>query len=565
MIELPSHIQTLVDLVAWRVAETPDSCAYRAQDAATGEYVPTIWREHARRVESLVAALHSRGFGKGNVAAIMVPSSPRWSEFEEACYRLGIMVVGVETYTPPAHRQHMLDTAKATCLLVENAKLLEGLNLSNIRCVVGLSAGQGIAATYDTLLEAKATDLPPPPSASDLATMIFTSGTTGLPKGMCYTHGQIVTTLRILLETYPENGPEHRFLCWLPLPNLFQRMINRLALCSNAELYYIDHPQKIMEALPHAQPTVIAGVPRFFVKVHEGVVTAFNKPLLRNILRWTLKTSREKKRGISAIVVSIVLKKIRQPLGGKLQMLICGSAPCPAETVQFFFDIGIPLLETYAMSQNVTPNVANRFTDYRLSSVGKPLRGNEIKISSEGEILVKTAGLYVRDHAGEKPPLDAEGFYATGDMGRFDSDGFLFIEGRKNDQFKLSTGRWVVPTRVEKALRGCPEIKDIMVTGAGKKGVFTILCVDPLLLSDKGAQEKLRQALAKAGDALPPYERPIGALLLPRAFALEKGELTPNLKLKRKAVIENLAQDLTALEQAVDASTEREMILWPAS
>jgi long-chain acyl-CoA synthetase len=268
---------------------------------------------------------------------------------------------------------------------------------------------------------------------------------------------------------------------------------------------------------------------------------------------------------VPRILDRLVLRKLRGTLGHRLRFMITGSAPTPVWLLEYFDRLGVLLLEAYGLSENTVPIAANRPDAYRFGSVGKVFAANEVRIAEDDEILVRGPGLfdgYAGDDALPTGKFTEDGFYRTGDLGRIDTDGFLYISGRKSDVFKTSTGRWVAPAHVEAAYRSIPYIEQIVVFGQGRRFAAALLTVNERLLAstlqnrglalsaDAGGtnlvslevvRRRIEADIEAAGSALNTYERIRRFEFLPAPLTFEGGELTPSLKLRRDVIAQKYA------------------------
>jgi long-chain acyl-CoA synthetase len=263
----------------------------------------------------------------------------------------------------------------------------------------------------------------------------------------------------------------------------------------------------------------------------------------------------------------LVLQKLRQVMGGNVRFMVTGSAPTPIPLLEFFDAIGLPLYEAYGMSENVVPMALNRPAECRLGTVGKPLPYNETKLAEDGELLVRGAGVFAGYHKDDRADIfTADGYYRTGDFAKFDDDGFLRLGGRKSEIIKTSTGRRISPLGIEALLQEIAYVDRAVVVGAGRKALAAILIVkadyrlsfDGSLTQNSRAQrivreQDLRADVTRTLHALPAHEHPIGYLLSSYTLSIEAGELTPNLKLKRKAIESRFESELDQLYRQAEA------------
>ncbi|MEN9728373.1 MAG: hypothetical protein RL434_2739, partial [Pseudomonadota bacterium] len=552
----------LSDFARARAELEPERCAFRQRvaDVWTG----VTWREFLARAEALAKGLAAVGVTHGSRLAIMAPTSLDWELFQLAALLNGAAVAGFDPHDQPTRVRAMMATADIDTLVVADSGLLEHLALSeltSLRRVIGLAGAppmQAHASTerygVESLLRAgEGAALPNPPSGDDPATLIFTSGSTGEPKGILYTHAQVVLAVESILQAFPEIGPGDRMVCWLPLSNLFQRMLNYCAAGRGAETWLVGEPQTIMQRLPEIRPHVFIAVPRFFEKLEEGIRARLNAlpAWSRVFAEWALSAgdahARRLRAGTPASVITrcsvvladrLVLRRLRAVLGGEVRYLVSGSAAFPAWLLERFQAMGLLVLEAYGLSENVVPVALNRPTAWRFGTVGKVLPANEIRLAEDGEVLVRGGGVCHNYLGGDQAATDAEGFLATGDLGALDEDGFLTLVGRKSEIFKTSTGRKVAPLPVEAALRRLPGVDQAVLLGAGKKTPVAIITLTASHAETDLAviATTLAARVPEALRDLPTYSHPAGLLVLSTPFGIASGELTSNLKLRRAAI-----------------------------
>lgn len=584
---------TLPGLLEWRAAATPQTPAY-AERTTEGNWRFTTWAQHRRAVAALSQALAERGLAPGMRLLILANTSYAWERVQMAALGCGAVVVGVDPRSADAQLATIAQRVAPAALVAEDATQLQRLppqTLSAARLVLQLRSGGENALSLATV-EAQASE-PSTESWSraqpdDVACIVFTSGTTGEPKGIAYSHRQLCLACAALRATYAQLTAGDRFACWLPLANLFQRMVNHVAMQLGATTYFVEDPRQLLDRLPEIRPHLLIGVPRFFEKLHAGMQSRVDasgalRPLLRLAMQVGEASAAARRRGktpdlltrsLLAIVDPLILARFRRALGGEIRFLVSGSAPMPAWLLERLHGLGLTVLEAYGVSENLIPMAANRPQDFRFGTVGRPLPGNEVRLSAEGEVEVRGpcvfAG-YLDDP--DRSMFTADGFLKTGDEGEWTEDGFLRLKGRRSELFKLSTGRRVAPAAIEPLLAALPWVEQALVAGAGRPFVTALVAVNTQALAQWAQAHGLPSSLAEppptalaqalwqsieaAVADLAPHERPAGVLLRLTPFSIEAGELTPNLKLRRRAILERHALDLDRLYDDIAAGAER--------
>lgn len=566
---------TLPALLDARVAATPDAPAYAEREAGGG-WRATTWSAHAHRVRSLARGCARLGLAKGDRVLILAPTCLAWEQVQMAILGCGAVAVGVDPRTADAQLAQIVRRVAPAAVVVGGVGLLERLpaevaTAAKFRLSLTQAEGQADSLSLETLVkDGENPDRADPwgqVQPDDPALIVFTSGTTGEPKGIAYSHRQVCLACAALLATFPQIEPGDRFACWLPLANLFQRMVDFYALQRGVTTYFVADPSQLMALLPEIRPHMLIGVPRFYEKLHAGMLARVEaagaiKPLLRLVLRVGETHAAARRQGrrpglalriLHALLDPFILARFRQALGGEVRFLVSGSAPMPVWLLEGLHGLGLTVLEAYGTSEDIIPIAANRLDAYRFGSVGRPLPGNEVRVNEEGELEVRGPGVfsgYLDDP--ERGMFTADGYLRTGDYAEWTGDGFLRLKGRRSEIFKTSTGRRIAPFAIEQRLLALPWVEHAMVTGAGRKFVVALLAVNEEALADwaraRGLPEQLAEppAAALAGALwqdveaavapLSAHERPAGCVLVTRPFGIVSGELTPNLKLRRAQV-----------------------------
>ena len=561
---------TIPAMLQQRAESNPDSPALWSL-SSDGTWSAILWAEYRDAVTRIATGLRNLGLSPGDRIGILAPSSPQWDFVQIGALMARGVVVGLDPHDRDVNLQTVVERCGlvALCILEPDdlARFGPGIR-ERLRFVITLQpARSGGATPYEDLLAEPAIpgEAHAGPEPDEPATIIFTSGTTGSPKGIQYSHRQICLAIAAILEAFPEIGTESRVACWLPLSNLFQRIINMSAIGCGAQTYYVEDPRSIMRHVGSIAPHVFIGVPRFYEKLYAGLIDrVYSGPFWqRHLVDWALRVGalhasavREGRRPALgwrwryAAADRLVLRRLRGVLGSNLRILVSGSAPMPRGLLERFHAMGLLILEAYGMSENVIPIAMNRPNAYRFGSVGRTLQGNTVRVAEDGELWVQGAGVfsgYYGEAHDDGVLFDAEGYLATGDYGSVDTDGFITLTGRKSEIFKTSTGRRIAPTGIESALRDVPYVDHIMVVGANRPFPVVVLAVAAeawLELDSANAApvspavrcDRLRHDLAPGLETLVDYQRPAAAVVTTQAFSVQGGELTANLKLRRKTV-----------------------------
>lgn len=599
--------ETILSFLAARAARFPDAPAVHHR-------VDGVWRQISLRSllqisERVAYSLIHLGLKPGDRLAIICRTRVEWLLAELGAMRAGVVIVGIDAHASKGQIAQIIEDSDASGVIIDSDASLSRLprqHLGRLSLIVTIEhsgvgerdsfarsqrwdqlvgvdlhladahgAGGGSQADAQGTSQRRAWAHP---LANSPAALLYTSGTTGKPKGILYRQEQLAVACRSILEEFPGlSEPGGSTISWLPMAALFQRMMNYVALASGVAIYFVEDPSAVVGAAKELQPTYFVGVPRFCEKLYQGIQDelALKPKWIQRLVAVSLAHSPRvaglrRRADLSVeqrVLDALVLRRLRGVLGQRLRFIITGSAATPEWMLDYFDRLGILLLEAYGVSENSVPIAANRPEAYRFGSVGKVFAGNEVRLADDGEILVRGPGVldgYVGKEPASAQIFTADGFYRTGDLGKIDADGFLFISGRKSEVFKMSTGRQVAPAQIEAVYKKIPYVDQIVVVGRGRHYAAALLTVNPRLLASvlerrgvslsSGAspanlaslpavKSQIEADLEAAGAELGSYQRIRRFDLLPLPLTWEGGELTPSLKLKRD-VIEQKYRDL---------------------
>jgi long-chain acyl-CoA synthetase len=593
---LPQTIPHFI-LESLRRHDKPDALSHKIGD---------VWHRFAgaqiiERVRHLTLGLQSLGIKAGDRVAIISENRPEWSLTDLAI--LSLKAVNVPIYTTQAVEQirYILENSGARILFVSGKKLfghakaaLEGVEHLEKIVFFDEDAAPAQEDKYLTFAEVekrgrqldkideKSFDrLLEKLEKKDLATIIYTSGTTGEPKGVMLTHENFTSNILAISRGLPILNTD-RSLAVLPLSHIFERCVFYV-LCSNGvAIHYCASFDQLAPLLQEVRPTVMTAVPRLFEQVYHKIV---KKGMAAGgwktrLFEWALAVgqeywaAREEQGRVSAALAAkhalasrLVFSKWRAGVGGAIRFFVSGGAPLSKKLSYAFWAAGIPILQGYGMTEACIVS-ANRPEDNKTGSIGTPFAGVEIKIAeTNGEILIRgrnvMQGYYNKPEETAKA-IDEEGWYHTGDVGYQDRDGHFYVTDRLKDLFKLSNGKYIAPLQVESLLKQSPLISQPVVVGSGRKQVGALVVPDWDALkqtleeegiSAKGTKEELcenphvvkrvQKDAVEFTRELAEYERVKRVYLLPREFSIDKGEMTPTLKIKRSVIDEKY-------EEAID-------------
>jgi long-chain acyl-CoA synthetase len=574
-----------------------DALAYKLDNA----WQRISGREAVERIKRIALGLSALGVRAGDKIAVISENRPEWSLMDLAI--LSLRAVNVPIYTTQAVEQirYILENSGAKMLCISGKKLykhaedairsverLEKLICfdrdampENDRRAVSLESverqGEALAASeptaFDDALAAVTND--------DLATIIYTSGTTGEPKGVMLTHDNFVSNIVAISHGLPIKNTD-RSLAVLPLSHIFERTVFYVLCANGVSINYCASFDQLASHLQEVKPTIMTAVPRLFEQVYHKIVKKGKAAggWRTRLFDWSLEVgqqyweAKDMHESVSPVLAAkhalssrLVFSKWRDGVGGSLRFFVSGGAPLSKKLSFAFWAAGIPILQGYGMTEACVV-CANRPEDNKVGSIGIPFEGIEMKIAEkDGEILIRGRNVmkgYYDNPEETARALDTDGFYHTGDVGYRDKDGHYYVTDRIKDLFKLSNGKYVAPLQVESLLKQSPLISQPVVVGSGRKQVGALIVPDwealKDALNDAGieadrSREELcedpqvvklvqREALELTRE-LSDFERVKRVYLLPREFSIDKGEMTPTLKIKRSVIDEKY-------EEAID-------------
>jgi long-chain acyl-CoA synthetase len=590
--------QSIPDMFLKRVAETPDSRAFaHPAPGDAGDPVWLTWAQVSTRARAIAAGLYELGVRPEDRVAILSSTRVEWVLAD-----LGIMCAGAATTTvypttEPEDAAYIVADSGSKVLIAEDAaqaSKINGVDLPDLAAVVVIDGDPGESAVPSlTLAELErrgAELLAGQPGLIEeivggirpehLATLIYTSGTTGRPKGVELLHGGWVWQGR----TQAEMGlllPEDLQYLWLPLSHSFGKTLLCGIIYVGLPTYVDGRVDKLVDNLATIRPTIMAGAPRVFEKVYNRAVTTARSGggAKWKIFTWAVRVGKR----VSALKLAgkpvpaglafqyriadkLVFSKLRDRLGGRIRALVSGSAPLSKEIAEFFHAAGLPILEGYGLTETSAGSFVNRPYQVRLGTVGMALGDLEIRLDTDGEILLR--GMPVMRGYHNLPEETAavftpDGFFRTGDIGELDSDGYLRITDRKKDLIKTSGGKYVAPSYIEGQFKSiCPYTSQAVVVGQARNYCTMLVTLDPdaitgwaaggslegrpyaEIVASPEAREMVEGYVKQLNERLNRWETVKRFVILPRDLSIEDGELTPSLKVKRRIVEQTFAEDI---------------------
>jgi long-chain acyl-CoA synthetase len=545
--------------------------------------------EMLRRIAGLSAALHGFGVSEGDRVAIFAPNCPEWHVADFAVTGIGAVVVPIYFHESPERIEYIVDHSGAKAIFVAGdqqcARLAEIRPvLKSVERVIAVrrpanapsgaaeflsfeqiiaSAGEPEVAAY----RLRVADL----RSDRLASIIYTSGTTGEPKGVMLSHANFVSNELASFEglTY---GPADVALSFLPLSHVYERLTDFGFLFRGIPLAYVARMEDVVQALEEVRPTLAAAVPRFFEKLYAHIMEAGARTtgVRRRMFDWSVNVARRAARwrayGDSAtpdvkvqwwLADKLVYGKFRAGVGGRIRLFISGGAPLAPELAEFFTTVGIPISQGYGLTETSPVITNNIVAPNHIGTVGYPIRDVEVRIADDGEILVRgpcvMMGYYQRPEE-TQAVISPEGWFATGDIGRLDRDGYLIITDRKKEVLKTAGGKMIAPAPIENALKSSPYIHNAALVGDKRRFVAALIVPNFANLQSLAREKSLttgtpaefctqpwvrsliEREIARLTANLAQYETIKRFALLENDFTFAGGELTYTLKLKRREI-----------------------------
>lgn len=561
-----------------------------------GKWVPTDVETYKSKVKNLALGLYDLGVRPGDKVAIHSENSTEWVMCDLAILSIGAVNVPIYSTQPGDQIKYILENSDSVVHIVSNDEMFAETkplikSVKNVKAVITIhgskhkklkpfddviEAGKKINNEKPELFDSLKNDIKP----DDLATLIYTSGTTGLPKGVMLTHNNIASNVVASLEKLPFDIKEfygQNVLSYLPLSHVFERMIEYMYMSMGCRLYYIEVVEEIRDDLGYVQPFFMATVPRLLEKIHTGVKVKGQElsGAKKNLYYWAIYMTENydpenPPSGLAAIKHKIadklIYSKIRELFGGNLSGMVSGGAALSPEIFKFMNAIGFVCAQGYGLTETSPVITVQTTGEMRIGSSGKAIRGVEVKIAEDGEILTRGPNVmtgYYKEEEQTKEVFTDDGWFKTGDIGKLDEDGFLFITDRKKSMFKLSTGKYVAPQNVENQISGSGFIEQVVVIGYQRKfcSALIVPAYDNIkkrlkrdgyepskpYSKDEKIRSLIQEEVDKANKTLAPWESVKKFILLEEPLSIDSGDLTPTMKVKRPVVLEKFKEEIDSM------------------
>jgi long-chain acyl-CoA synthetase len=580
-----SKYETLVDIYNDALKTFPGNPLFGTKK--NGQWNWTSYLEFGRMTDGFRAGLASLGLGKGDRLAIIANNRVEWAVAAYACYGLGVAFVPMYEAQVPKDWEFIVHDCEAKALVVATDAIVEktkGMldSIPSLKHIISMDSATRTGGKIQSFKELTHTKTKIPtitPSSKDTAGLIYTSGTTGNPKGVILSHGNIASNVSAIHECFPMSSMD-RSLSFLPWAHSFGQTVELHGLFSmGASLAIAESVDKILDNLQETKPTLLFSVPRIFNKLYAAVQKQMaTKPkIIQSMVATSLAARGKIRKGeetsfieniVLAVTDKLVFAKVRARFGGELKYAFSGGAAISTEVAEFIDSLGIMVYEGYGLTETSPIATANWPKNRKIGSVGKPIPGVKVKISDDGEIVVYGPNVMQGYHNRKEENdavMAADGGFKTGDMGRIDDDGFVFITGRLKEQYKLENGKYVVPTPLEEQLKLSPYVLNCMVYGDNRLFNVALLVAnvnavgswgkengvsesDPeKLLANPKVRALFKKEVEHYGEKFKGFEGVKEFALTPEDFTPENGLLTPSLKVKRRKVFEKYQSVIEAL------------------
>ena len=556
----------------------PNRAALAYRDGDT--FVDVSTKELATRVRRIAAGFMAAGIEPGSRICLLSPTRREFTEVDYAIWAAGCATVTIYETSSAEQIEWIAKDSGAVAIVCANDELVETFNeragtLGTVEHVYSIDSGG-----LDALIEAGAgiSDLEvfdrcKATKQDDLATLVYTSGTTGLPKGCHLTHRNFVWEVRQVSGGADDViYPGASTLFFLPLAHIFARVVQVSSITNGSKIAYATSVKHLLEEMPMVRPTWVFSVPRVFEKIYNSAqakATDDGKGKIFDLAAQTaIDFARQKQAGAVGIGTRIkhgifdklVYSKIRDIFGGRATHALSGGAPLGERLGFFFSGIGMTVYEGYGLTETSAGSTIGRHGAIKVGTVGQPIPGVTVRIGDDGEVLIKGDHIFKGYWNNDAATADAiqDGWFHTGDIGALDDEGFLRITGRKKEIIVTAGGKNVAPAVLEDRLRAHPLISQCMVVGDAQPFIAVMVTIDPdefprwkegsgkdgevhELVDDAHLREEIEAAIAEANAAVSKAEAIKEFRILPEDFTIEGGEITPTLKVKRKVVAEKYA------------------------
>jgi len=573
----------------WRDAVAQNTgIAYLVEEDAGWREV--TWAEAAERVANLANGLLARGVRKGDAFGILARNTLEWALFDFALAHVGAIGAAIYANSSPQDVHYVLEHSEAVGVLCEDdaqrAKVEEGRamlsRLTQVLTFADLPALEEEGRAYRDASPGALDEAVAAIDEEDLFTFIYTSGTTGPPKGCMIRHRNYYAMVATVDDLPDHSAPGDVMLLYLPLAHNFGRLMHLSGPYVGYAIAFLPDPLDVARAMTEVRPTILPSVPRVYEKVHTAVTSTFAETtgVKRRLVDWALRVGRRESAlrqqgrplpfGLAVqhrLAERLVFSKVKERLGGRLRRPISGGAPLAKEIAEFFDAIGICILEGYGLTECTTAATTNTAERYRFGTVGPALPGFELQLADDGELLIRSETVfagYFKEPDATAEVLGPDGWLRTGDIASIDADGFVSITDRKKDILVTAGGKNIAPQNLENDLKTSRFVSQAIVVGDRKPFPAALITLDPVEIekwasehgiesdpASRSTDARVRQLVAGIVEDVnrdrSRYEQIKRFAILPRDFEMDRGEVTPTLKLRRRVVLDHFADEVAAL------------------
>ena len=573
----------------WREAAARNSgTAYLVEEA--GGWREVSWDEAAGRVDLLANGLLARGVRKGDAFGLLARNTLEWALLDFALAHVGAVGAAIYANSSPRDAQYVLEHSEAVGVVCEDDAQRQkvetgGATLPSLRHVLTFADLPALEDEGRAYREAHPEALDQAVAAideEDLFTFIYTSGTTGPPKGCMIRHRNYYAMVTSGDDLPQRPHPGDVMLLYLPLAHNFGRLMHLAGPYQGYTIAFLADPLEVARAIPEVRPSILPSVPRVYEKVHTAVTASFAEAtgMKRRLIDWALDVGRRESalrrehrpvpRALALqrlLADRLVFAKVKERLGGRLRLPISGGAPLAPEIAELFDALGVSIIEGYGLTECTTAATTNRSDNYRFGTVGQALPGFELRLADDGELLIRSETVfagYFKEPEATAEVLDGDGWLRTGDIATIDDDGFVTITDRKKDIIVTAGGKNIAPQNLENDLKTSRFVSQALVVGDRRPYPAALITLDPVeigkwaseqgldgdlssLSRDPRVVELMSSVVEDVNRDRSRYEQLKRFAILERDFEMERGEVTPTLKLRRGVVLDHFAEAVEGL------------------
>jgi long-chain acyl-CoA synthetase len=590
--------KTISEIYLKRLQLTPDGIAYSSK--RNGIYQPTHWRHVHSKILGIYHSYKKLGIEVGDRVAILSNTRPEWLIADLANLCAGVVTIPIYQSNTPEDVAYLIEHSESKLVFAEDESMIKKLEaafsikkfnipvvsfsnpVSAINNVPPMTFEEFAAPIQNQTIEEEFKKVAETILPDNIASIVYTSGTTGQPKGVVLSHYNFLGELRAIIQNFTFTA-EDTTLAFLPFAHILGRVESLLPLIAGTNLAFAENLNALPQNLTEAKPTVLVSVPRIYEKIYTKIQSeiAGQPKYTQAIFNWAVETGRKVARLKSElqpvplalelkykIADQLVFTKIREKFGGRIRLTVSGGAPLNPELCEFYHAAGIKIVEGYGLTETTAAITVNRPDDFSFGTVGKSLGNIELRLAADGEIQTRGDMVfreYYRNPGATAEVFTEDGWFCTGDIGEITQRGFLKITDRKKELIKTSGGKYIAPQKLENMLKGIRFISQAMVYGDREKYVVALITLNEgeaqKWASTKGLSFPSFEDLTKSQEISQLVESEISGVnkhlahfetikkfrILPRDFTIEAGELTPSLKLKRKVCSERYKDYIQSL------------------